>query len=197
MGIDAKMVKELRNKTGAGIMDCKNALSEANGNVEEAIKKLREKGLKTAERKASRETSEGVIESYIHPGSRVGVLLELNCETDFVARTDDFKELAKDLTMQVAAAKPDYIQKEDVPDEVLEAEKDVLKKQALKEGKPEHIVDKIIAGRLNKFYSRVCLMNQFFIKDDKKSIEELIKGNIAKLGENIVVKRFTRYTLGQ
>lgn len=197
MVIDAKMVKELRNKTGAGIMNCKKALSEANGNVEEAIKKLREKGLKTAERKASRETSEGVIESYIHPGSRVGVLLELNCETDFVARTDDFKELAKDLTMQVAAAKPDYLQKEDVPDEVLEAEKDVLKKQALKEGKPEHIVDKIIAGRLNKFYSRVCLMDQFFIKDDKKTIEELIKGNIAKLGENIVVKRFTRYTLGQ
>jgi len=197
MEIDAKMVKELRNKTGAGIMDCKKALSEANGNVEEAIKKLREKGLKTAERKASRETSEGVIESYIHPGSRVGVLLELNCETDFVARTDDFKELAKNLTMQVAAARPDYLQKEDVPDEVLEAEKDVLKKQALKEGKPEHIVDKIIAGRLNKFYSRVCLMDQFFIKDDKKTIEELIKSYIAKLGENIVVKRFTRYTLGQ
>jgi len=197
MGINAKMVKELRDKTGAGIMDCKEALSEAKGDIEEATKILREKGLKTAERKASREATEGVIEAYIHPGNRVGVLLELNCETDFVARTSEFNELAKDLTMQIAAAKPDYIYRDDVPDEVIESEKEVLKNQALKEGKPEHIVEKIIEGRLEKFYSRVCLMEQFFIKDDKKTIGELVKGYIAKLGENIVVKRFTLYLLGQ
>lgn len=196
MEISVKMVKELRDKTGAGIMDCKEALAASNGNIEEAIKKLREKGLKTAERKASRETTEGIIEAYIHPGNRVGVLLELNCETDFVARTDDFKGLAKNLTMQIAAAKPDYIRREDVPNEVIEAEKEILKNQALKEGKPEHIVEKIVAGRLNKFYSQVCLMEQFFIKDDKQTIEELIKSYIAKFGENIVVKRFTLYMLG-
>lgn len=197
MEINAKMVKELRDKTGAGIMDCKSALVEANGDVEEAIKILREKGLKTAERKASRETTEGIIKSYIHPGNRVGVLLELNCETDFVARTDEFQQLAKDISMQIAAAKPDYISREDVPDEVIETEKEILRKQALKEGKPRNIVEKIVDGRLDKFFSQECLMEQFFIKDDKQTIEELIKSHIAKFGENIVVRRFTLYLLGQ
>lgn len=197
MEINAKMVKELRDKTSAGIMDCKEALVEADGDVEKAVKILREKGLKAAERKASREATEGLIESYIHPGNRVGVLLELNCETDFVARTDEFQKLAKDITMQIAAAKPEYINREDVPDEVIEEEKEVLRSQALKEGKPEHIVEKIVEGRLDKFFSHKCLMEQFFIRDDKKTIEDLIKGYIAKLGENIVVRRFTLYLLGQ
>jgi elongation factor Ts len=197
MQINAKTVKELRDKTGAGIMDCKEALVEANGNVEEAIKKLREKGLKAAEKKASRETTEGLVESYIHPGNRVGVLLELNCETDFVARTNEFQQLAKDITMQIAAAKPEYISREEVPDEVVQEEKEILKNQALKEGKPERIVEKIIEGRIGKFFSQKCLLEQFFIKDDKKTVNELIKGYIAKLGENIVVRRFTIYLLGQ
>lgn len=197
MQISAKMVKELREKTGAGIMDCKEALVEANGDIEEAVKILREKGLRTAEKKSSRETTEGVVESYIHPGNRVGVLLELNCETDFVARTDEFQQLAKDITMQIAAAKPEYISREDVPDKVIEEEKEILKSQALKEGKPEHIVEKIVEGRMDKFFSQKCLMEQFFIKDDTKTVEELIKGYIAKLGENIVVRRFTLYLLGQ
>ena len=197
MAITAKMVSELRSRTGAGIMDCKKVLAETNGNIDEAIQKLREKGLKASEVKAGRATEEGLIISYIHPGSRVGTLVELNCETDFVARTEQFQELGKELAMQVAAAKPKYLNPEDVPAEALEAEKAILKAQAEQEGKPAHIAERIVEGRISKFYSETCLLQQPYIRDTDKTIETLIKDAIAQLGENIVVKRFVLYVLGQ
>ena len=197
MEITAAMVKELRAKTGAGVMDCKSALNETNGDMEEAIRWLREKGVKASERRTHRAASEGVIASYIHMGNKVGVLLELNCESDFVARNDEFQRLAKDIAMQVAATNPRYINKEDVPEEVIENEKSILRTQAINEGKPEKIVEKIIDGRLNRFYSEHCLMEQPFIRDDSQTVSQLVKENIAKFGENIVVRRFTRYLLGQ
>ena len=197
MEITAAMVKELREKTGAGIMDCKKALSETNGDMEEGIRWLREKGIKASERSANRAASEGVVTSYIHAGNKVGVLLELNCETDFVARNDEFQRLAKDVAMQVAATNPRYINKEDVPEEVIEEEKSILRNQAINEGKPEKVIDRIVDGRLNRFYSEHCLMEQPFIRDDSQTVGQLVKENIAKFGENIVVRRFTRYLLGQ
>ncbi len=197
MAITAKMVSELRSRTGAGIMDCKKALTETDGDMEAAIQKLREQGLRASEVKGGRATEEGLIVSYIHPGNRVGTLVELNCETDFVARTEQFQQLAKEIAMQVAAAKPKYVTKDDVPEEELEAEKAILKTQALQEGKPAHIVDKIIEGRLSKFYTETCLLQQPYIRDADKSIEDLVKDAIAQLGENIVVKRFVLYVLGQ
>lgn len=197
MEITAAMVKELREKTGARIMDCKKALSETNGDMEEGIRWLREKGIRASERSAHRAASEGVITSYIHAGSKVGVLLELNCETDFVARNDEFQRLAKDVAMQVAAGNPGYINKEEVPEEVIETKKALLGNQAINEGKPEKVIDKIVEGRLNRFYSEHCLMEQPFIRDDSQTVGQLIKENIAKFGENIVVRRFTRYLLGQ
>lgn len=197
MAITAKMVSELRSRTGAGIMDCKKVLAETNGNIDEAIQKLREKGLKASEVKAGRATEEGLIISYIHPGSRVGTLVELNCETDFVARTEQFQELGKEIAMQVAAAKPKYLNPEDVPAEALEAEKAILKAQAEQEGKPAHIAERIVEGRISKFYSETCLLQQPYIRDTDKTIETLIKDAIAQLGENIVVKRFVLYVLGQ
>lgn len=197
MAITAKMVSELRSRTGAGIMECKKALTETNGDIDVAIQKLREQGLKASELKGSRAAEEGLIVSYIHPGSRVGTLVELNCETDFVARTEQFQELAKEIAMQVAAAKPKYVKPEDVPAEDLETEKSILKAQAEQEGKPAHIAERIVEGRLSKFYSETCLLQQPYIRDTDQTIETLVKDAIAQLGENIVVKRFVLYVLGQ
>ncbi len=196
MQITAQMVKELRDMTGAGMMDCKKALVETGGDMEEAVKYLREKGIAKAAKKAHRETKEGVIASYIHAGNKIGVLLELNCETDFVARTDEFQQLAKDICMQIAATDPKYISRDDVPEEVLNKEKEIYIKQAKDSGKPDNIAEKIAEGKLNKFYSEVCLLEQPFIKDAEQTIEDLIKGYIAKIGENITVRRFTRYQVG-
>ena len=197
MAITAKMVSELRSRTGAGIMDCKKALSETEGDIDDAIKKLREQGLRASEVKGGRATEEGLIISYIHPGNRVGTLVELNCETDFVARTKQFQKLATEIAMQVAAAKPRYVSKDEVSEEELNSEKAILKTQALQEGKPDHIVDKIVEGRLSKFYSEACLLKQPYIRDADKTVEDLVKDAIAQLGENIVVKRFVLFVLGQ
>ncbi len=197
MAITAKLVSDLRSRTGAGIMDCKKALTETNGNIDEAIQKLREQGLKASEVKGSRAAEEGLIVSYIHPGSRVGTLVELNCETDFVARTEQFQALAKEIAMQVAAAKPKYVKPEDVPAEDLEAEKSILKTQAEQEGKPSHIAERIVEGRIAKYYTETCLLQQPYIRDSDKTIDSLVKDAIAQLGENIVVKRFVLYVLGQ
>ena len=197
MAITAKMVSELRSRTGAGIMECKKALTETDGNIDQAIQKLREQGLRASELKGGRVAEEGLIISYIHPGSRVGTLVELNCETDFVARTEQFQALGKEIAMQVAAAKPKYVKPEDVPAEDLEAEKAILKTQAEQEGKPAHIAERIVEGRISKFYSETCLLQQPYIRDTDKTIETLVKDAIAQLGENIVVKRFVLYVLGQ
>lgn len=197
MNITAKMVSDLRTRTGAGIMDCKKALSETNGDVEAAIQFLREKGLRASELKSGRTASEGLVVSYIHPGNRIGVLVEVNCETDFVARTDQFQDLAKEIAMQIAAAKPKYVSKEDVPESVLDSEKAILRTQTLDAGKPEKIVDKIVEGRLGKFYSELCLLEQGYIRDADKTVRQLLQDSIAQLGENIIVKRFALYVLGQ
>ncbi len=197
MQITAKMVSELRARTSAGIMDCKKALTETNGDLDAAIQLLREQGLKASELKGGRTTSEGLIASYIHPGSRIGVLVEVNCETDFVARTEQFQQLTKEIAMQVAAAKPKYISQEDVPADVLESEKEILRRQTLDEGKPAHIVDKIVEGRLSKYYAEACLLEQPYIREMDQTVKQLIQDAIAQLGENIVVKRFSLYVLGQ
>lgn len=195
--ITANDVKELRERTGAGMMDCKKALTETNGDIEKAIVFLREKGLAAAAKKAGRIATEGVVETYIHGGGRLGVMLELNCETDFVAKTDEFKELAKDIAMHIAAAKPEYLNAEEVPGEILEKEKDILKAQALNEGKPEKIIEKMVEGRIAKFYKDVCLVDQPFVKDSDKTISQLITEKIAKIGENISIRRFVRFELGE
>ncbi|MBP2640074.1 MAG: tsf [Firmicutes bacterium] len=195
--ITADMVKELRERTGAGMMDCKKALVEMNGDMEKSIDHLREKGLAAAAKKAGRIASEGLVEAYIHGGGRIGVLLEINCETDFVAKTDDFKALVKDIAMQIAAANPLYVKRTEVPAETLEHEKEILRAQALNEGKPPHIVDKMIEGRIEKFYKEACLLDQAFIKDTDKTISQLITEKIAKIGEQISVRRFTRYQMGE
>jgi len=195
--ITTQMIKELRAKTGAGIVDCKKALQEAGGDIEKAVEILRKKGAAKAAKKAERATAEGAVFSYIHSGGKVGVLVELNCETDFVARNETFKELGHEIAMQIAAMAPEYVSKEDVPQEVIAKEKEVLKEQALAEGKPEHIVEKIVEGRLAKFYSEKCLLEQPWIKDDSKTIRELITDYITKLGENIKVRRFARFEVGK
>ena len=197
MEITAAMVKELRQKTGSGILDCRKALDESGGDMEKSIRYLREKGAATAEKKMGRAAREGVVTSYIHAGSRIGVLLEVNCETDFVARTDEFKNLVQDIAMQIAAKRPLYIKREDVPADEVEKEKSILKTQALNEGKPERVVDKIIEGRIEKFFSNTCLLEQEFIKDPDKTIGNLVVEKIATTGENIIVRRFTRYELGE
>jgi len=198
MEVSLEMIKELREKTGAGVMDAKRALLEANGNMEKAILILREKGVVKAAKKASRIAKEGVIESYIHTGSKLGVLLELNCETDFVARTDEFKNLAKELCLQIAGMNPLYISKEDVPQEVIEREKSIYKAQLEKEGnKPPHVIEKIINGKIEKFYEEVCLLEQPFVRNPEIKVKDLITEAISKLGENIVVRRFTRYVVGE
>jgi len=197
MAISAQQVKELRDKTGAGMMDCKRALQETNGDIDEAVEVLRKRGMAKAEKRAGREANEGVITSYIHPGGRIGVLLELNCETDFVAKTDEFQDLAYDLAMQIAAMNPLAIDRDRMDDTVVEKEKAIFKEQASQEGKPEHIVEKIIDGRLEKFFKEVTLLEQPFIKDTDKSVDQLINEAVAKLGENIAVNRYVRYELGE
>ena len=196
MAVDAKLVKTLREMTGAGMLECKSALEEANGDLELAVEILRKKGVAKAAKKAGRETKEGLIHAYIHAGGRIGVLLELNCETDFVARNELFKELANEIALQIAAMKPQYVKREDVPREVVEKEGEIAREAAVAEGKPAHIAEKIAEGKLEKFYKEVCLYEQPYIKDDKKTIEELVKEYIAKIGENIQVRRFCRYELG-
>ena len=193
--ISAELVKNLREKTGAGMMECKKALTESNGDFEKAVDLLRQKGLASAVKKAGRTASEGLIESYIHMG-KLGTMIEVNCETDFVAKTDDFKELAKDIAMHIAAANPLYLTREDVPQEVLEREKEIYKAQVA--GKPAQVVEKIIEGKLEKFFSDTCLVDQIFIKDpdQKKKIKDLVTEKIAKLGENIIIRRFARFQLG-
>ena len=194
--ITAQLVKQLRELTGAGMMECKNALVEANGDLEQAQVVLRKRGLATAAKKAHRATRQGLIGSYIHPGAQLGVLVEVNCESDFVARTEEFRQLVHDIAMQIAAADPQYIRREDVPAEVLEREREIERARALAEGKPEKIVDKIVEGRLNKFYEEVCLYDQPFIKDNTLTVGQLIAGKIAQFGENITVSRFVRFKVG-
>ena len=195
--ITAALVKELRERTGAGMMDCKKALSATDGNLEKAIDFLREKGLAAAAKKAGRVAAEGLVEAYIHGGGRIGVLVEVNCETDFVAKTDAFKELVKDIAMHIAATNPSYLKREEVPTAELEHEQAVLAEQARNEGKPEKIIEKMVAGRIEKYYKEVCLMEQPFVKDPDKTISDLITESIAKIGENISIRRFTRYQLGE
>ncbi len=197
MEITAEMVKELRQATSAGVLDCRKALETCEGDFDKAIAYLREKGLATVAKKADREASDGMIEAYVHPGNRVAVMLELNCETDFVARTSDFKSLAHDLALHIAFAAPQYLVREGVPEKVLESEKTTYRAQALEEGKPESILDRIVEGKLDKFYKQVCIMEQPFVKDEDKTIQDLINEVIAKLGENIVLRRFVRYELGE
>jgi elongation factor Ts len=197
MAITAKMVSELREKTGAGMMDCKKALAESAGDVEKAIEFLRIKGLSKAAKKAGRETAEGLVVSYIHPGSRIGVLLEVNCETDFVARTDEFQRFCNDLAMQIAAASPVSVSRDEIPAEMIEKEREVFRSQALEEGKPEKVVEKIVDGKIEKFYSEAALLDQVFVKDNDKKVGDLVKETIASLGENIKVARFARFQLGQ
>lgn len=194
--VTAALVKELRERTGAGMMDCKKALTECGGEMEKACDFLREKGLAAAAKKGARIAAEGLIESYIHGGGRIGVLLEVNCETDFVARGEEFKALVRDIGMQIAAANPQYLSREEVPADVLEHEKDILKAQALNEGKPEKIIEKMVEGRIEKFYKEVCLLEQPFVKDPDISIQALVMDKTAKIGERIVIRRFTRYELG-
>ena len=195
--ITAALVKELRERTGAGMMDCKKALSATDGDLEKAIDFLREKGLAAAAKKAGRVAAEGLVEAYIHGGGRIGVLVEVNCETDFVATTDAFKELVKDIAMHIAATNPSYLKREEVPTAELEHEQAVLAEQARNEGKPEKIIEKMVAGRIEKYYKEVCLMEQPFVKDPDKTISDLITESIAKIGENISIRRFTRYQLGE
>ena len=195
--ISANDVKTLRERTGAGMMDCKKALVEVDGDMEKAIEYLREKGLAAAAKKAGRIAAEGIVESYIHLGGKIGVLVEVNCETDFVAKTDEFKTLVRDIAMQIAASKPSYITTDEVPAEEIEKEKAILKAQALNEGKPEKIVDRMVEGRISKYYSQVCLLEQEFVKDTDKKIKDLIMEKTAKIGEKISVRRFTRYEMGE
>lgn len=197
MSISSTMVKELRNKTGVGIMDCKEALAVSDGNFDKAIEFLRKKGMSAATKRSSKAAKDGVISSYIHMGGRIGVLVELNCETDFVAKTDNFQLLAKDLTMHIAAANPTYIRPEDIPSVVMEGEKEIYRSQAMAEKKPEKIWDRIIEGKLKKYYEDVCLLNQKFIKDTDITVETLINNMIAKTGENIIIRRFIRFQLGE
>ncbi|KOP67665.1 elongation factor Ts [Bacillus sp. FJAT-18019] len=197
MAVSASAVKELRERTGAGMLDCKKALDETNGDIEKAIAVLREKGLSAAANKAGRIATEGVVESYIHGGGRIGVLVEINCETDFVGKTDQFKEFARDIAMHIAAVNPKYVRREEVPTEELEKEKEILKNQALNEGKPEKIVEKMVEGRINKYYEEYCLLEQSFIKDPDKTINTLLNEKISTIGENISIRRFARFELGE
>ncbi len=197
MDISLELVKDLRQRTGAGIVDCKVALQESKGNIEGAIDYLRRKGLATAAKKAGRIATEGLISSYIHAGGKMGVLVEVNCETDFVAKTEDFQTFVKNIAMHIAAANPQYIRREDVPPEVLEKEKEIYRTQALEAGKPPKVVEKIVEGKMERFFSEVCLLEQTFIKDSDLTIKELVDSMVAKLGENIAIRRFARFQLGE
>lgn len=196
MNITSQMVKELRDKTNAGMMDCKKALTETEGDMEKAVDLLRQKGLAVAQKRAERATSEGVIESYIHAGGKLGVMVEVGCETDFVAKTDDFKAFARDIAMHIAASNPVAVSREEVPAEMVEREKDIYKAQALDSGKPENIIDKIVTGKIDKYISEVCLLEQKFVKNPDLSVQDLLNELIAKMGENISIKRFARFQIG-
>ena len=196
-GISAMAVKELREISGAGMMDCKRALSEASGNLDKAMDILRKSGISKAQKKSGRSTKEGMIYSYIHPGSKLGVLIEINCETDFVAKTDDFTNLCKDLSMHIAASEPISVKRENISLDILERERDIYAEQARQSGKPENIIDKMTEGRINKFYQENVLLEQAFVKDPDKTVQDIITDTIAKLGENIVVSRFVRFQLGE
>lgn len=195
--VTAQQVKELRETTGAGMMDCKKALVETNGDMDKAVDYLREKGLAAAAKKAGRIAAEGLVESYIHAGGKIGVMIEVNCETDFVAKTPEFHSFVRDLAMQVAAANPQYLCRDEVPASILDHEREVLKAQALNEGKPAKIIDKMVEGRVEKFYKDTCLLEQAFIKDSDKSVTDIVNAQISKIGENIVVRRFARYQMGE
>lgn len=195
--ISAAQVRELRERTGAGIMDCKTALREASGNLELALRKLREKGLAAAQKKAGRVATEGMIGAYVHAGGKLGVLVEVSCETDFVARTDDFQNLVKDLAMQIAAASPRWVSREEVPAEEIAKEEEIYRAQAAQSGKPQAVLDKIAKGKLEKYFSEVCLLEQEFIRDPSKKVSQVVTEAVAKLGENIVVRRFARFRLGE
>jgi elongation factor Ts len=195
--ITAEMVRQLRERTGAGMMDCKKALTETNGDADKAVEYLREKGIAKAASKAGRIAAEGLVESYIHGGGRIGVLVEVNIETDFAAKNEEFKQLVKDIAMQIAASKPEFVRREEVPASVLEAEKEILRAQARNEGKPEKIIDKMVEGRIDKYYGEKCLMEQAFIKDPDITVDQLIKEKIAHIGENITVRRFVRFERGE
>ena len=197
MSVTPQMVKELRERTGAGMMDCKNALLETKGDMEQAIDHLRKKGLASAAKKAGRVTAEGAVASYIHAGGKIGVLVEINCETDFVARTDQFQELVRDVAMHIAAADPRFLRREEVTEDVLSRERDIIRERTLAEGKPEKVVDKIVEGRMEKFFSESVLLEQPFVKDPDKTVGELIAERIGKIGENIQVRRFARFKLGE
>jgi elongation factor Ts len=197
MAVSAAMVKELRERTGAGMMDCKKALAECNEDMEKSIDFLREKGLAAAAKKAGRVAAEGLVEAYIHGAGKIGVLVEVNCETDFVAKTPEYKELCRDIAMQVAASNPEFVKREDVPAEYIEREKEVLKAQAINEGKPENIAEKMVAGRIEKYYKEVCLLEQPFIKDTDKTVQQLLTEKISVIGENISIRRFARFQVGE
>lgn len=197
MEITAALVKELRERTGVGMMDCKKALIATDGDMDKAIDELRTKGLAKAAKKAGRIASEGVVTAYIHGGGRIGVLVEVNCETDFVGKTEQFQQLAHDIAMQIAASNPEYVSRTQIPESVIEHEKEVLKAQALEEGKPEKVLEKMVEGRIDKFYKEKCLMEQSFIKDPDKTIEQLVHEAIARIGENISIRRFARYEVGE
>jgi elongation factor Ts len=197
MEVSAAAVKDLREKTGAGMMDCKKALAESGGDLDKAVDYLRQKGLAAATKKASRTASDGAIGAYVHPGGKIGVLVELNCETDFVARTAEFQNLLKDIAMQIAAANPRYIRSEEVPSEHLEKEREIYRRQAMESGKPEKVVEKIVEGKIDRFYSEVCLLEQSFIKNPDQKVADVLTDAVGRLGENIQVKRFSRYQLGE
>jgi len=197
MEVSASAVKDLREKTGAGMMDCKKALAETGGDVQKAIDYLRQKGLAAAAKKADRVAADGAVGAYVHPGGKIGVLVEINCETDFVARTAEFQSLLKDVAMQVAAANPRYLRREEVPPAELDKEKAIYRQQALETGKPEKVVDKIVEGKIERFYSEACLLEQAFIKDPDKKVTDILNESIGRLGENIQIRRFLRYHLGE
>lgn len=197
MEISMELIKELRQRTGAGVVDCKMALQESKGNIEAAIDYLRRKGLATAAKKAGRIATEGLIGSYIHAGGKMGVLVEVNCETDFVARTEEFQNFVKNMAMHIAAANPQYIRREDVPSEVIEKEREIYRTQALESGKPEKVIPKIVEGKLERFYSEVCLLEQTYFRDSDMTVKEVLDQMIAKFGENITIRRFARFQLGE
>lgn len=197
MAITTEQIKALREQTGVGILDCRKALEDANGDYDLALENLRAKGIATAAKRADREASEGIVELYSHGDGRVGVMVEVNCETDFVARSKEFRNFAHEIALQIAAAAPSYIRAEDVPDEILDLRRIIVREQALEEGKPENVVDKIVDGRIQKYVQELCLLNQEYIRDDKVTIEQLLLENIAAIGENIIIRRFERWELGE
>ncbi len=197
MNVTAAMVKELRETTGAGIMDCKEALTASNGSIQEAVDHLRKKGLQAAAKRSARSTSDGMVGSYIHSGGRLGVLVEVNCETDFVARNDEFQALVRDLAMQIAASDPRYVSRDDIPEDVIAKERYILEEQAKTAGRPEQVIAKIVDGRLQKYFQEVCLLDQPFVKDSSITVRDLLAEKIAKIGENITVSRFARFALGE